>query len=219
MKMMRWFVAIALVCGLSRTANADDFQMVVIDPSPQYVTPIYNSSFTFSFSACISPQQVPTGSGYVGCFTGVNLTGKTLTTLQLIIPVFSYLGQPQSAGCALFGGGLDVFSTVTCGTTPDGKDFFLDFSGGSIPDGNAVDCDKDGDSGDPQEYLEGCSAESIFTIAETGVAVDAFPTNMSAVANASAPEPGSFWLLSTGVLSGGLFLADWRRRSVGPAQG
>jgi hypothetical protein len=219
MKMLRWFVAIAMVGGLSGIAKANGFQMVVIDPSPQYVTPIYNNSFSFSFSSCISPEQVPAGSGYVGCFTGVNLTGATLTSLELLIPVFSYQGQPETVGCSLFGAGLDIFKTVTCGTTADGKNFFLDFSDGSIPDGNVVDCDNDGDSGDPNEYLEGCSNTSFFTIAETGVPVDSFPTNLSAVANASAPEPGSFWLLATGLLSGGLFLSDRRRRSANPSQG
>jgi hypothetical protein len=219
MKMMRYLLAIGLVCGLSGAAKADDFQMVVIDPVPsQFVTPVTSLDFTFSFSECHSPSQVPAGSGYVGCFTGENETGTTLTSLDMLIPVFSYQGLPQTAGCSLFGGGLDIFTTVTCGTTSDGKDYFLDFRGGSIP--TAInDCDHDGDGGNESNGDdESCNAASIFTIAEAGVPPADFP-EVQVIANAAAaPELNSFWLLSTGVLSSGLFYANWRRRTLCPTR-
>lgn len=213
MRMMHCLLAISLVCGLSGVAKADDFQMIVIDPVPsQFVTPITSLDFTFSFAACHSPSQVPTGSGYVGCFTGENETGVALTSLDMLIPVFSYQG-PQTAGCSPFGGGLDIFTTITCGTTPDGKDFFLDFRGGSIP--TATDCDHDGDSGKNADDLA-CNTASIFTIAEAGVPPADFP-EVHVIANA-APEPNSFWLLSTGVLSIGMFGAYRRRQTLTPTR-
>ena len=186
MRMLRWLFAIALVCGLNGAAKADDFQMVVIDPLGGAV--ITNASFTFGFTPC-DPGEVPgdTAGFYVGCFVGENGTGVPITRLHFSIPPIP--GQPtQGAACDPYGSGLDLF-TASCSTSANG--FTLDFTGGSIPIGG------------------------FFLVAEHGVAADAFP-DVNALANAAAntPEPGSFWLLSTGTLLGGLFLADWRRRTV-----
>jgi hypothetical protein len=179
MRILRYFLAMVMVAALSGVAKADDFQMVVIDPTYS-VNVITDTSFTFSLAPCVAPGQVPVGSLYLGCFTGQNETGAALTSLFIDIPA---LVDGQTVSCGLNGGGLDYFSNVTCDTGPDG--YTLDFTGGSI----AVD--------------------DVFTIAEAGADPADFPDVMSAVAN--APEPSSFWLMSTGVLSVGL-LGGYRRR-------
>jgi hypothetical protein len=212
MKSLRYLLAICLVLGLSGIAKADDFQAVVIDPIPSnLVIPILADNFSVTLSPC-DPSQLPSSlvGTYVGCFTGENETGSPITSLQVLIPVFSYNG-PQTAGCAFSGTGLDLFTSVTCGTTSDGNNFFLDFSGGNIPSA-ILDCDNDGDRGNDSGDDQGCSAASLFTIAEAGVDPAAFPQDFSVTAN--APEPSSFWLMSTGVLSIGLFGAYRRRQSL-----
>ena len=94
----------------------------------------------------------------------------------------------QTVGCALDSTLPDIFADVSCETTANG--YLLDFSGGSITPGE------------------------IFTIAEAGVP-SGFP-NAAGVFN--TPEPSSIWLLSTGVLTSGFFLANWRRRALDPAR-
>jgi hypothetical protein len=183
MKILRYLVAMAVVAMMSGVAKADDFQMVVIDPSYS-VNIITDTSFTFALAACVAPGQVPVGSDYLGCFTGQNETGSALTSLLIDIPA---LVDGQTVGCALNGGGLDYFSNVTCATEPNG--YTLDFTDGSIPEG------------------------AVFTIAEAGASPSDFPTDNSAIGTSAAPEPNSFWLMSTGVLSIGMFGA-YRRRQV-----
>ena len=90
-----------------------------------------------------------------------------------------------SPTCADFGGGLDIFTTFNCGTNPDGS-YFLDFSGGNITNGE------------------------VFTIAEAGV-TSGFP---DAQASFNTPEPSPALLLTTGLLMGGLFYVDNRRRAL-----
>jgi len=183
MRILRSFLAIALVAGLSGVAKADDFQMVVIDPPTYTVNVITSTSFTFSLAPCVAPGQVPVGSDYLGCFTGQNETGAALTSLLIDIPA---LVDSQTATCALNGNGLDFFSDVTCDTETDG--YTLNFMDGSIPN------------------------DAVFTIAEAGADPADFPDDNSAVAN--APEPNSFWLMSTGVLSIGWFGAYRRRKML-----
>jgi hypothetical protein len=186
MKLLRYFAAIVLVCGLSAVAKADDFQMVVIDPftGPYSINPISTNAFSFGFSECEEPGQVPAGSTFDGCFTGQNETGAILTSLQMTIPVF----DDQTAGCSPSGTGLDLFSDVTCGENASDTEYILNFSGGTIAEGE------------------------IFTIAETGVSPDDFP-DVAVVAN--APEPASIWLLATGLMMSGVFFVDRRRRTLG----
>ncbi len=148
------------------------------------VNVITDPSFTFSLSPCVAPGQVPIGSPYEGCFTGQNETGEALTSLLINIPA---IVDDQSVGCALNGGGLDYFSNVTCTTGSNG--YTLDFTGGSIAIGD------------------------VFTIAEAGADPADFPDNINAVGGA-APEPNSFLLMSTGVLSIGLFGAYRRRQTL-----
>jgi len=186
MRMLRLVCAFALACGLSAVAKADDFQMVVIDPTYS-VNVITSTAFAFSLAPCVAPGQVPVGSDYLGCFTGQNETGTALTSLFIDIPA---LVDSQTASCALNGGGLDYFEDVTCATTANG--YTLDFTDGSIPIGG------------------------VFTIAEAGANPSDFPDDIAAVAN--TPEPSSIMLLSTGILSMGLFFGfgNWRRRAVCP---
>lgn len=200
MKILQCLVAFALACGLSSVAKADavDFQMVVIDPPPSnLINPITSDSFTFNFAPCVSPGQIPSGTNFVGCFTGENATGHTLTTLHIFVPFI----PGQTAGCAPFGGGLDLFTSATCSDTGNG--FILDFYGGNIPTSN-------GHSPDDAEF----NRDSVFTIAEAGVDPSAFP-QVTADFN-PVPEPSSLLLLATGTLAGGgMILGDWRRRVLG----
>lgn len=206
MRVLRCLFAVALVCGLSGVAKADavDFQMVVVDPQPPayLVHIITDDSFIFSFAPCVSPGQIPTGTNFVGCFTGENETGHALTSLQVFVPFI----PGQVAGCALSGTGLDLFTTVTCGSVPGG--YLLNFSGGSIPSG-------DGDHPDDDH----ADRSSIFTIAEAGVDPSAFPevtANFDPVPG--VPEPSSVLLLSTGVLMGAAFLVADRRKRLAYAE-
>ncbi|MDP9038767.1 MAG: PEP-CTERM sorting domain-containing protein [Acidobacteriota bacterium] len=183
MKMIRVLLALALVCGFAGRAKADDFQMIVVDPTNSY-TDVFTNPFTFTFSAC--DAQDPTLTGYVGCFVGKNLTGQVIHSLEIFVP--NTIGS-QTAGCALSGTGLDLFKDATCGSGPDGVGYELSFTNGTIGIGQ------------------------FFTIAEAGADPEDFGT-MTGTAN--TPEPGSLWLLSSGLLSSGYLLR--RRRTGGPAQ-
>ncbi|MDP9051055.1 MAG: hypothetical protein M3O31_10125 [Acidobacteriota bacterium] len=240
MKILRYLLAFALVAGLSGVAKADDFQMVIIDPlpAPSDINFIFNQSFPVSLSACDSGQLNGLDPKlYLGCFTGLNDTGKVLTSLQIIIPVFgapSGIGLDQP-GCGLAGGGLDIFkNTPTCGFTNSNKDYFVNFTGGNLPTAPRLngDCDDDRDGiahGFNADDVP-CNAASIFTIAVgfgkdcgtrsqcsqlTDQIVSDFNDNGGVVATANAPEPNSFLLMSTGVLSIGL-VGVYRRRQISP---
>jgi hypothetical protein len=214
-RVLRFLCAAALVCGLAGVAKADDFQMQVVDPTFT-PTAITSDSFNITLGTC-QPNQLPTSlvGTYIGCFTGINLTGAPITSLQVLIPIFSYQGSLQTAGCAPAAG--QIFHTVTCGTTANGLDFYVDFSNGSIAAAaNGGDCDYDGDAKGLNQDDYACDTSSIFTIAEAGVPAGPngeFPKNFSVEANVT-PEPNSILLLSTGVLSIGLFGAFRRRQSL-----
>jgi hypothetical protein len=165
--------------------------MVVIDPtySGGYtINPISTTSFGFTFTECESPGQLPTGVSYDGCFTGQNETGADLTGLQVEIPVFG----GQTVGCSPSTTVTNLFTNVTCGENAGDTDYILDFTGGDIVPGE------------------------LFTLAEDGVDASipgAFPPG-TVVATASAPEPASIWLLTTGLLTSGVFFVDRRRRNL-----
>jgi hypothetical protein len=187
MKILRCALAIALVYGLGGTARADDFQMVVVDPTytgTYTINPIVSDSFNFMFTECESPGHLPAGVTYDGCFSGQNETGAPITSLAIEVPFF----DNQTVGCSPSTTVTNLFTNISCGENASDTAFLLFFSGGNIP-----------------------SATGIFTIAESGVDVttQTFP-EVSVVAN--APEPGSIWLLVTALLIGGFFFADQRRR-------
>lgn len=193
MRMLRGLIALVLVCGLASVAKAQagDFQMVVIDPTYDggyVINPITSTTFPFTFTECESPGQLPDGVSYDGCFTGQNETGSVLTGLLIDIPNIDGLNS-QPVGCALNGGGLDLFSNVSCSLNADQTDYILDFTGGSIGIG---------------QY---------FTLAEDGVDVTktSFPPGTGTL---SVPESRSAALLAVDVVMCVGFIAFWRRRVV-----
>jgi hypothetical protein len=187
MKMLRAFLIFALVCGLAGAAKADqaDFHMVVLDPFSTY--PIFSAPFTFSFAPC-SAGQLPTNvmGSYEGCFSGVNRTGSDWIGLELAFQNTSALDS-QPANCSL-DGSQDLFQSAECSLS--GTEYFLDFSAGAVPNNGS------------------------FVIAEDGVNPSLFPTVTATVTTATAtPEPGSMWLLGTGILALG-YAGLARRRSA-----
>lgn len=189
MKLLRALFAIVVLCGACLQARADDFQMIVIDPQFTVVD-ITTTTFTFEFSAC-DTGQAP--SGYVGCFTGENLTGGTITGLQISVPnLIPNLVGPgnQPAGCDT---SLSQTFFSSCSTQNLSNGYILTFSGGSIPSG---------------QFLQ-----SVFTIAEQGADPSEFGTMTAVATIANTPEPGSLVLLGTGLLSGGGYLVRRRRAS------
>jgi len=187
MKVLRCLLAIAMVCGLSGVAKADqlDFHMVVLDPFA--TTPIFTTPFSFTFDTCVA-GQLPTNvqGSYVGCFSGVNRTGQDWIGLELIFGNTGALGS-QPASCAL-DGSTDFFATASCSLTPDTTEYILDFSAGEIPNNGS------------------------FVIAEDGVDPSLFPL-ISATVTTATPEPSSIWLLSSGVLGIGSWLAGRNKRA------
>jgi hypothetical protein len=190
MRMLRCLLAIALVCGLTGIAKAEtlDFHMVVLDPFA--TTPIFTTPFGFQFGDC-SAGQLPTNvvGSYVGCYSGVNRTGADWIGLELDFSNTTPLsGQPGS--CAL-DGSADSFATANCALSTDKTQYILSFTGGVIPNNGS------------------------FVIAEDGVDPDSFPLVSARVTTATTPEPGSIWLLCTGVLMTGTYFRKQAARGLG----
>lgn len=240
MKMLRYLFSLAFICCLTHVAHASNFQMVVVDPNPLPgdVTLITSDNFTVTLSPCDS-SQLPSGllGTYLGCFTGLNVTGQTLTSLQLLIPVFNIDNSQAIPGCGLVAGNTNVFpNPPTCGVTQDQQDFFVDFSGGDLPTAKGIlgDCDGDNDGGKGLNADDiSCDLSSIFTIAvgfapcpdvgsqtckDEAALIDkdfngppGGPGTTAVVT--PTPEPSSALLMSTGILSLGLFGA-YRRQKI-----
>jgi hypothetical protein len=219
MKMLRYLMAIALVCGLSGMAKADtiDFQAVVIDPQPApgEVNLIFNQSFPVTLSTCHADQlDGLSTTDFIGCFTGLNLTGQKLTSLTTEFPAIflpgNVLDQPSCPTET-----QNIFAVISCGFTDSSDtEYFLNFSGGkgiaaaSTANG---DCDNDADGGSKlNEDDITCDLPSIFTIAVGGIPAGDLPKSFTVTSN--VPEPSSLLLMSTGVLSIGLFGAYRRRQ-------
>jgi hypothetical protein len=191
MSLLRCLLVVALVCGLSGVAKADqaDFHTTILDPYA--TTPVFSTPFQFSFAPCVA-GQLPTNvkDTYVGCFSAVNRTGKDWIGLQLVVSNTDALsGQPAS--CAL-DGSADLYQKTSCSLTPNGSEYVLSFSDGDIPNnGN-------------------------FVIAEDGVNPADFPL-VSVTATTATPEPESILLLSTGLVALGS-LVNRRRGRFGTSR-
>ena len=193
MRIMRYLLAIALVCGVAGTVRGDDFRMVVLDPPPaSFPTfPIFESPFTFSFAPC-AVGQLPTGTlgTYDGCFSGVNRTGQDWASLTLNFSNNTALSDAAPAVCSLDGGGLDIFAAPSPGNCDlqENQQYVLIFNGGLLTNNEN------------------------FVIAEQGVDPSDFPEVTASFTTASTvtPEPGSIWLISTGIALAGSLIS--RRR-------
>jgi hypothetical protein len=198
MKMLRFLFAFVLAIGLSAFAKADDFQMVVLDPTytgTYIIHPLTDlSTFSVTFTECEEPGQLPSGADFDGCYSFQNETKITITGLDISV---NGLVPGQTVGCALSSTGLDIFSDPECSdvtVVTDGTSaivgYLLGFSGGSITPGEIV------------------------TIAEKGVDVTETSFPPTSVTPDVAPEPSSIYLLSTGICAVGSLCAQRRRRLI-----
>ena len=183
--MKRFRAFLALAVLCSFTLHAKADDFQMIVIDAYSIQDITTTTFQFSFLPC-DVGQAPTG--YAGCFSGENLTGTPIRSLTIEVP---HLIGSQTAGCDAFAGGLGFFSTCDPETESDG--YTLTFSGGTIPEGPGL--------------------KGAFTIAEIGAAPGDFGT-MTGTINAATPEPDSLVLLSTGLLSTGVYLVRRRRAKL-----
>ncbi|WP_263366813.1 PEP-CTERM sorting domain-containing protein [Edaphobacter bradus] len=187
MKVFRYLFVAILALGFSGLAKADvvDFHMGVLDPPSQLnYSDITGNTFPVTFGAC---PDFLSDAGITGCFTGLNDTSFTFTSLNMIFTNGPGLGgQPATCDTAVPG---SVFGGADCFLSPDGTHYVLDFFGGS-----------------------GIAPDTFFFITETGPAPDAFGTG-EAIAN--VPEPGTVLLFSTGIIAMfGLLAIRQQRGSV-----
>jgi hypothetical protein len=191
MRMLRYLFVAALVCGLTGVAKADDYAMVIIDPPPPppgvttYQITSVGESLTLPWSSCVTGELPPGSVGYIGCISLQNLTGQPLTNFELTVPDTGGI-VGQTANCPTDPN--DVFQSLDCDPNPVNGTFYLDFTDGDIPSG-----------------------EGYFIIAEYGADPTVFPDT---TAITGTPEPSSILLLSTGVLSLGVFGFYQRRRTL-----
>jgi hypothetical protein len=228
MRMLRFVCAMALVCGVCAVAKAQDFASVVIDPQPTIseITLITSPVFVVSSLAPCQANQLDglSTSTFIGCFTGLNVSGQTLTSLQIDFPAIYLPGHVLDLpNCPDETQDIFAFSGISCGFTDSSDtEYSLTFTDPIHPIVSAPhdgDCDNDGDGGKGLNSDDiSCDGSSIFTLAigfpgEPDANSSDLPTDFTVVAN--TPEPNSFWLMSTGVLSIGLFGAYRRRLIVG----
>jgi hypothetical protein len=203
MKFLRCLLALALICGFTSFAKADnsDFVQGVLDPPPMNATPIFGSTFSITFGTC------PTGFNFDGCFEGENKSGMTFQSLHITYPNTSTLGgQPVSCNTTLVG---SIFTNSSCFLSSDGKTYSLEFFGGSgLPSCKHHDDEGDDDRDSDWDNNEACT----FVIVEDGVDPGSFPTGTGVFSTTvPVPEPGTMALLSTGMTALGVFRI--RRRS------
>jgi hypothetical protein len=226
MRMLPSLLALAMVAAVPGVAKADlftpgDFAAVVIDPLPaaSEITLIPTTSFVVTLSSCHADQLFGLSTAdFVGCFTGMNVSGQTLTSLQMEFPAIYLSGNVLDLpNCPTVSQG--IFTTLHCDFTDSSKtEYLLQFSGGSgIPTAPGIggDCDHDNDGGRRLNNDDiACDANSIFTIAIGGIPFRDLPQNFTVNANTVTPEPASIWLMTTGAMSVGLFAAFRRRQML-----
>ncbi len=191
--------ALAVFCGASSYAHADNFHATVLDPSCNSTTMPTECGIGFtdlgtSIPVALSAAQcgsgaiqppitgLPADTTTYGCFLGSNDTGSTITSITL-----HFASILDVTGCDTTLEGLNhgpAFANNSCAVDPMGG-FDLSFSGGpGVPDGND------------------------FVILEEGVN----PADFTGAAVISdTPEPDSLLLLSTGMLMMGLYFAGRQR--------
>jgi hypothetical protein len=188
--LLRILFVLALFCGVTRHAHANDFHMGATDPNqcgPGDFSgcSIINANdtvtgFVFDMAACSNHaiDPAPAGSSCIALF---NDSGETITSITLTIPDSVLDGLNPVCDTT------PTFVGTTCSVVPGGIDTFV-FTG--IP-GNPFGPDDTEDF-----YLLGIDP-TIFD-------------NNATIAVASTPEPDSLLLLSTGVMMAGLYLAKRR---------
>jgi len=200
--LLRVLFILALFCGVTSHARADNFHMQVLDPNICFTDPsvclIFNNSepITISLNAetckLAGVPDLPAGSDY-GCAVLFNLTGEDITSLNI---TFSGL-EGLTFDCETSVPG-SIFADNSCGSSGGGVDTFS-FYGGVLA---------------PFTLCDPSSGEAI--IYENGVSPDLFQGGTADVNEPPilfTPEPDSLLLLSTGamMMTAGLFVKRQRR--------
>jgi len=199
MKLFVILVIVAAIFGMSHSAlgQATDFHLGVLDPnscsasSDCLVTdPGVAFPVTFSAQTCVDlgleSGPVPSSPMY-GCLEALNGSGQTITSLDLIIPNTAGGLGSQPASCD-----STLFTSVSCGLSPDGSTYDLSFSGGT-----------------------GIGPSQFFTFFETGADPNLFDGTLSV----GVPEGGAdvLYLLLAGVSCFGAMLFVSRYKFAGRA--
>jgi hypothetical protein len=176
MKILGLFSVFILLCGLSGTAKA--FQFSIQDPiSVEALEVFADTPFTITFGAC------QLGEAASGCFYGANASGETLTSLDAVFPITTAISSGPT--CDLSNHPLSEFSAApVCGTDPTKPGFFEMLLTGT----------------------PGIAPGTFFTIEETGVPEDAFPSGTGDASASAVPEPGTIALISSGTVILGVLL-------------
>jgi hypothetical protein len=169
---------LALFCGVTSSAHAQNFHVGVVDPDNgcvDFSCVVYNSGMTipgalFDSAGCSASPGVPTPP--VGetafCVDLFNATGTDVTSVSLVVP-----GLPGSGTC-------DSNSVFTADCSMAGDVDTFDFIGVLLPGHTAV-------------------------IYEYGLPAEDFDTNTLSVT--TTPEPDSLLLFATGAMMAGLYMA------------
>jgi hypothetical protein len=195
--LLRVLFVLALLCGGTSLAHADgiDYRLTVLDPtnfcgdSPTnsfcfFGTPGTPFNVGLSVAACepfglsSAPTTPPTPPTPFGCLVINNVTGATITSLNL---TFDGPIEGQSASCDNAGqdGLASALLVTSCTTTP--TQYILNFAGGTgVPNGS-----------DLIVFEEGAAPSDFMGTATVN------PT----------PEPDSLLLFSTGVMMAGLYMS------------
>jgi hypothetical protein len=203
MRISHYLSVAALIFGLAGVAKADsiDFRMSVLDGPITGAFITDSTPFPVAFGNC--PANL-TAQGALGCFTGVNDTGGTITSIDLTFDNTVSTTDPT-----------DFFNFLN-GQTPDcvPSSFFDNVNSPCFLNGAANDptatyiLDFSGGSGIPP-----VGPGSTFYIAEFDASPDAFQGGTGSVTftTAATPEPSSILLLFTGIGALGIFAIRQRR--------
>ncbi len=203
MRVSTGLFVIALAAGLTGVAKADsvDFRMSVLDGPITGAFITDTTPFQVAFGNC--PAAL-TNAGALGCFTGVNDTGLTISSLDLTFDntvsasdptdFFNFLnGQTPNCVPSTFFSNVNSPCYLSGPSDSSSSTYVLDFAGGT-----------------------GISAGTTFYIAEYDASPNAFQGGMGTVTlSGETPEPSSILLLFTGILLIGFYVARNRRTLAG----